>query len=136
MSEAITDAANVCFIEDRAITVHNSTMLAVALAVRFALELCLISVTAWFFYRLSPGWNGAVLSLGGVIILAATWGTLLSPRRTVELGALVRLALELALFGLAAAALYSGGHWKLAALLIAVEVIDKSVVTFLQRASS
>jgi hypothetical protein len=110
-------------------------MLAIALSVRFMLELSLLSTTAWFLYRSTPGWVGVGLSLTGVALLGALWGTLLSPRRPVEIGGLARLVLEVALYGLAAAALYSGGHWQLAVLLIVVEVIDKAAVTMLENAS-
>jgi hypothetical protein len=114
---------------------HKPPMLAIALSVRFMLELSLLSTTAWFLYRSSPGWVGVGLSLSGVALLGALWGTLLSPRRPVEIGALARLVLELAFFALAAAALYSGGHWQLAVFFIVVEVIDKAAVTMLENAS-
>ena len=108
-------------------------MLALALTARFALEVCLLSVVGWFAYRLSPGWKGAGLSVAAVALLAITWGALLSPRRPVEIGELSRLLLELALFALAAAALYSRGHWQLATALILIELVDKLALSFLER---
>ena len=107
-------------------------MLAVALAVRFALELCLLGVFAWAAHRLAPGPAGVGLAVAAVVVVAGVWGTLLSPRRPVEIGRAPRLLLELILFGLAAGALYGGGHWRLAAALIAVELIDKLAIHHLE----
>lgn len=107
-------------------------MLTLALAIRFLLEICLVAVAIWLPYQLWPGPSGLVFSATAVAVLLLTWGTLLSPKRRVELGAELRLSFEMALFGLAAIALYSRGHWPLAIGLTAIASADKLALFLLE----
>ena len=108
-------------------------MLALVLAIRFTLEICLIAVAVWFPFQAATGLKAAALSVGLVIVLSAIWGTFLSPKRRVEIGGLPGLILEMVLFSVATAALYSRGHWQLAAALIGAALIDKFAVVALER---
>jgi hypothetical protein len=103
-------------------------MLRFALAVRFSLEICLVAVALWFPWHHSTGATAIVGSVALAVVLVLTWGTFLSPKRRVEIGGSARQLLETALFGLAAAGLYSEGHWQLAATLIGIALIDKLVL--------
>ena len=111
-------------------------MLAAALAVRFILELCLLATNVWAAYRFAPGIGGICLATIAAIAIATLWGMFLSPKRRLELGALPRLFLELALFAGAAWLLFSAGHPALGAALLGVELVDKSLLEWLQRTSA
>lgn len=110
-------------------------MLAVALTIRFALEICLVVVAAWFPFDVVGGPGGLALSTASVLLLLLIWGALLSPKRRVEIGGVPRLVLEFALFALASAALDSAGHWQIAVILFGVAIIDKSAIVALEHRS-
>lgn len=76
------------------------------LGLRFALELALLAGVAWWGWHVE-GWLPAVAL---PIAFAAVWGTFLSPKARVPLARPPRLALELAVFALAALAWYGAGH--------------------------
>jgi hypothetical protein len=109
-------------------------MLSLALAIRFSLEICLVAVALWFPWHHLTGTAAMAGSVALTVALALTWGNFLSPKRRVEIGGLARLLLETALFSFAAAALYSGGHWQLAAILIGIASIDKLVLVAVEGA--
>lgn len=106
--------------------------LPIALAIRFALEICLVAVAAWFPLQADIATTRLALSLGSVIVLLLIWGTLLSPKRRVEIGGPPRFILEFALFGLATAALFTRGHWELALTLMGFWLFDKSALLLLE----
>ena len=58
-----------------------------------------------------------------VLILAAVWGVLLSPRRRIGLPIAVRVASELVLFAAAGALLAASGLVLLGVLLVAAELL-------------
>lgn len=107
-------------------------MLAIALMIRFVLEICLLVVAAWFPFEVVGGPGGLVAGAASALLLMLGWSALLSPKRRVEIGGGPRLALEFALFALASAALASAGHWEIAAALFGLAVIDKSAVVALE----
>jgi hypothetical protein len=109
-------------------------MLSLALAIRFSLEICLVAVALWFPWHHLTGTAAMAGSVALTVALALTWGNFLSLKRRVEIGGLARLLLETALFSFAAAALYSGGHWQLAAILIGIASIDKLVLVAVEGA--
>lgn len=111
-------------------------MLPLALVIRFALELCLLAVAGWLPYHLWPTPIGLAASAASVVTLLLVWGALISPKRRLELGAPSRLALEAALFGLAATALATTGRTCLAAALLAVALIDRWALALLSRSDS
>lgn len=108
-------------------------VLALALAIRFSLEICLAAVAAWLPSQILAGREALGLSAALVIFLVLIWGALLSPKRHLEIGALPRLLLEMLLFGLAAIALYSNGQRQLAFALIGIAAIDKVALVLLER---
>jgi len=87
----------------------------VLLALRFLLELCLLSAFAVI------GWaafDQLALSLAAAVVLpvivAVFWGMLLSPRRRIDLPLGVRTTAECLLFAAAAIGLWSVGYPALA----------------------
>jgi hypothetical protein len=107
-------------------------MLTLALAVRFSLEICLAAIALWFPWHRATGITAFLGSAALLLALGLLWGSLLSPRRPIQIGASARLLVELALFGVAAAALAWGGHWQLAAALIIAAFIDKLALVLLE----
>jgi hypothetical protein len=108
-------------------------MLTIALGVRFALELCLLSTAAWAASQLFSWPYGVGSAVAALIALAMLWGILLSPKRRVEIGHVPRLVLEFSLFIAAAWLLLRAGHAWLAAWLLVIEVAAKAAVERLQR---
>lgn len=80
-------------------------MLALVLAVRFALELALLAASAWSGYNLvgggPPGWTVGALC---AVVVASFWGVLLSPKARVTLPPAARNLVEVAVFVLVASA--------------------------------
>ena len=104
------------------------------LAVRFALELCVLAVAGYW------GWTTADSGMRYVLVwlvplaLAIAWGTFAVPNdpsrsghSPVPVPGLVRLALELAYFAFGAWALYSIGHPVSAIILGALVVVHYMV---------
>ena len=75
------------------------------LAVRFVLELALLTAYAVIGVRLVSGIAGWVLGAVLVLLVATAWGQFLSPRRRRELGLGRRVVLELLLYLVAGAGL-------------------------------
>jgi hypothetical protein len=83
------------------------------LAVRFLLELSSLAAIGWWAHR----W-GLLPAIGAPLAVAALWGTFAVPddpsrsgKAPVAVPGVVRLLLELAVFGGGAAALYALGQW-------------------------
>jgi Protein of unknown function (DUF2568) len=103
---------------------QSEPMTAVLLGLRFLLELGLLAAVAVvgaaaFPNPVAGGVTAAVL----VVATAALWGLLLSPRRPVDLPLVVRVVVEIALFGGAALGLAAAGHVVWGVVLLSAEVI-------------
>lgn len=100
-------------------------MLPTVLAVRFVLELALLAAVGWWGARLVSGWAGVAIGLALVVLVAAVWGAVVSPRARVRAPGSVRVAVEVVLFGLAGLALASVGRawWGVALVLADLAVI-------------
>jgi hypothetical protein len=96
------------------------------LALRFLLELCLLAAFAYWGFQ-SGGQTMAKIALGiGVPLLAAViWGFFMAPKSSRRLRDPWRLLAELALFGLAAAALASIGRDVLALALLGLYAVNR-----------
>ncbi|MGD8791110.1 MAG: YrdB family protein [Anaerolineae bacterium] len=100
------------------------------LAVRFLLEIAaLVAIGYWGFYE-HTGMLKFALGIGLPLFAAAVWATFRVPgdrsasgNAPVAVPGLVRLLLELALFALAAWALYDAGRTVLALLLSSVTMV-------------
>ena len=93
------------------------------LALRFLLELCALGY--WGFKTGESVVAKIGLGIGASLLAAIVWGTFLAPRASIPTPGFLRLVLELVVFGLASAALYSAGRPTLAWVLILVFVINR-----------
>jgi hypothetical protein len=109
-------------------------MLALALAVRLLLQLILLVVLAIWGLQLAGSFPLRLLGgLAAASAAALLWGLFISPNRRVELGRKPRLVLELALFAVAAGALWQM-RWPVAGLLLfATGAADRFGLIWLRR---
>ena len=100
-------------------------VLPAVLAVRFALEVVLLAAVGWWGAQVVAGWPGVALGISLVVVVAAVWGAVVSPRARVRAPGSVRVAVEVGLFGLAGLALASVGQvwWGVALVLADLAVI-------------
>ena len=89
------------------------------LVFRFLLEVCALVAVGFWGWAQGDGWLRFILAFGLPILFAAIWGTFNVPndpsrsgKAPVVIPGILRLALELALFGLAAYAFYDVGFAK------------------------
>jgi len=109
-------------------------MLAAALALRFLLELALLAALAlWGFHAGDALALRLLAGLGAPAAAALLWGLFISPNRRIELGRIPRLLLELAMFALAAAALWQLGRPIAGLLLLAIAAADRFGLIWLRR---
>jgi len=100
------------------------------LALRFLLELCALAALGYWGFKTGESVVAKVgLGIGAPLLAAVVWGTFLAPRATIPMTGLLGLVLELVVFGLAAAALYSAGRPTLAWVLMLVFVINRVLIT-------
>ena len=100
------------------------------LALRFLLELAaLLAIGYWGFSQHSGVWR-FIFGIGGPVLAAALWGTFAVPddpsrsgEAPVPVPGVLRLVLELALFGFAAWALYDAGSPALGLILVGITVV-------------
>lgn len=96
------------------------------LALRFLLELCILTVLGYWGFQAGHGWLvKIILGLSSPLLVAVVWGTFIAPKAAMKLGEPWLLMLELVIFGLAIAALYFTGHPTLAWALGLVYVINR-----------
>ncbi len=106
------------------------------LLLRFMLELvAFISVGIWG-WKLGENWYRFVLALGIPIVLAIVWGTFAVPNDPSRSGGvpiatngLVRLTIELGVFGFAVWALYNMG-WTKTSLIIGLTVLIHYLLSY------
>ena len=103
-----------------------STLMPVALALRFVLELCALAALGYW------GWQTgqtqvmkAGLGIGAPLMAAVLWGLFVAPKARIAAPATVRFAVELAVFTLAALGLYLAGRPQLALALAIAYVIHR-----------
>jgi hypothetical protein len=96
------------------------------LALRFLLELCALVALGYWGFKAGGGLiTKLALGIGSPLLAAVVWGTFLAPRAAVPTPGLLRLVLELGVFGAAAAALYAAGRPALAWALGLAYVINR-----------
>lgn len=94
------------------------------IALRFVLELALMTAFVVAAVRLIDGALGWVVGLLLLLAVTAVWGILLSPRRRLRLPLGARVAIELALFLTASLLLVASGLVVLGVALLVVELVD------------
>ena len=106
-------------------------MKAANLAVRFALELCLLAVLAYDGLQLS-----IVLAVCAPAVAAIVWGLFVSPNATFPPAPPIWVAVLAVLFGAAVAGLAAAGNDLLAALFGAAVAVNLSLVLFWHQADT
>jgi hypothetical protein len=96
---------------------------AAVLTIRFVCELGALAAVAFWGYHTAGGAAGVALGVLCAGVLAAVWGTFLAPKRRIDLPPPGRLAIELAVWALATAGLWSAGRPGLAAVLLVAAVV-------------
>ena len=105
------------------------TLKLVNLALRFALELCMLAALALWGWRAGGGLPlRLLLALGAPLMAAVVWVLFIAPRATYAVPLSVWLVLQLILFGLALAGLVATGHPGLAALFAGALVVNGALL--------
>jgi Protein of unknown function (DUF2568) len=99
----------------------------VTLTVRFLCELAMLAALAFWGFGVAEGLWGWVLGIGAPVLAAAVWGAFVAPKARWPVPAPVRVAIELVLFGVAAAALAAAGQ-PLAAVVLGVAGVATSLL--------
>ena len=94
------------------------------IALRFLLELALMTAFVVAPVRLIDGARGWLVGLLRLLAVTTAWGVLLSPKRRVRLPLVARVAVELVLFLTASALLAASGLVGLGVALLVVELVD------------
>ena len=103
-----------------------------ALTVRFLLELAALAAVGWWGFETGDSTPARwVLGLGAPLLVAVVWGTFISPKATVEVPKGVWIGLQVLVFGAAALALAAAGSDRLAAIFVAVVVLDSAALAVL-----
>ena len=98
------------------------------LGLRFALELCALAALSYGGWAAaSTRWLQVALAIVLPGVGATAWGVFVSPKAKVSAHWLVRLAVELAVFGAATWLLYSSGKHRLAVAFAFVAIISRVV---------
>ncbi len=98
------------------------------LALRFSLELCMLAALAAFGLHLGGAvWSQTLLSVGLPVLAATIWGLLVSPKAKVRAHPLVQLAVEVALFGLAAFGLFAMARPFLGTAFAVLAVLSRAI---------
>jgi len=99
----------------------------VNLTVRFLLEIAMLIATGCWGWHLTANWPRYIYASGIPLIAAVLWGLFRiqnDPKPApVEVPGIIRLLLELGLFGFASWALYDLGYSKLSAAMAVVVII-------------
>ena len=111
-----------------------SPLRAIALALRFLLELCALTALGYW------GWKTGhstlmklVLGIGAPLGAAVVWGMVVSPKATVDASPAVRFAVEIAVFGSAILGLWVSGQPDLAAALGFLYVVHRVLLSISSR---
>ena len=102
----------------------------VNLGARFLLELCALAAGGYWGWARHRGALRVVAAIGVPLVLAVLWGTLAVPddpsrsgHAPVPVPGILRLALELAVFGFASWALHHAGHTALSLVLAGMVIL-------------
>ncbi len=96
------------------------------LTLSFLLELCILAALGYWGFRVGNGaFMKVVLGLGAPLLAALTWGTFEAPQAWIPLHDPWHLLVALAIFGLAAIALYAAGKPTLALIFAFLVVINQ-----------
>lgn len=106
------------------------------LTIRFLLELSALASMGIWGWKLSDNWIHYLLAFGIPLLAAVIWGTFAVPNdpnrsgnAPVPVPGIIRLIIELIIFGFAVWALYDTGYSKLS-LIIGIIVVVHYIVSY------
>ena len=99
----------------------------VTLTVRFLCELAMLAALAFSGFAVGEGLGAWAIGIGAPVLAAAVWGAFVAPKARWPVPALVRVAIELVLFGVAAGALAAAGQ-PVAAVVLGVAGVATSLL--------
>ena len=103
------------------------------LAVRFLLELAALGALGYWGFLSGTGLPmRLLLGICAPLAAAVVWGTFIAPKASFPVAVPVRVLLELCVFGSAAAALFAAGRSTLAAVFLAIVLIDTVLIYWLK----
>lgn len=111
----------------------DSPALAVALAVRFLLELALLLASALIVWELVDGFWQWPLTILTPIVVAVLWALFLSPKAPVVLPTILHFLIEAALFIGAGIGLFMVGHVIVAGVGVIIWIADKIAIAVLDK---
>ncbi len=104
------------------------------LGVRFVIEIAALIIFGYWGWMTGEGWTSYLLAAGAPILAALAWGTFAVPddpsrsgKTPVPVPGLVRLILELVIFGLACWALFASGLNTLGWFFCVVVIVHYAV---------
>ncbi len=101
------------------------------LALRFALELCMLAALAYGGYNLPvPSWLKIVLAVMLPVVAAILWGLFIAPKANFPLGTGWRIALEIGLFATACVLLAVSHHVYLAIGLAVLVIMNELLLGY------
>ncbi len=105
-------------------------LIAVNLTIRFVIELCaLVALGYWGFSTGDGALPSLALGLGAPVAAMLAWGAFVAPKRMVATAPLaLRLVVEVAVIGAAAAGLYAAGSQSLGVALAVVWAVNKAIL--------
>jgi hypothetical protein len=103
------------------------------LAVKFALEMGALAAFAWWGATVAGGALAVLLAVGIPVIAAVLWGIFAAPRASRRLLLVPRMAFELTVFGLAAAALGAAASTAVGVAFAVVAIINAALLTVLDQ---
>lgn len=96
------------------------------LGVRFLLELFMLAAVGYWGFKTQSGWGlKAIFGVGLPLFIAVLWGLFIAPKAMYPLQGLPRLAMELALLGSGAVALFAGGKTSLGCIYVAILAVNE-----------
>jgi hypothetical protein len=99
------------------------------LALAFLLELCALAAFAWWGYQTGQGLPMKIaLAVGAPLLISVFWGLFVAPRAALRTPPAVKFALALAVFALAAVALYATGQQTLALIFVLAALLNRALI--------
>jgi Protein of unknown function (DUF2568) len=100
------------------------------LALKFLLELGALAALAVGFAGIGSAPTNVVLAVGAPVVAAIVWGIYAAPKSSRRLPTAPRMAVELAVFAAAGAALVAAGAYVWAAVLACLVLVNASLLVW------
>ena len=104
------------------------------LTVAFMLELWALGALGYWGFQTGNGLlMKLLLGIGAPLIAAVAWGLFVAPKASIPVPSPVRLLIELAVFGAAAAGLWQRDHATMAIALLVILVVNHGLIYLLEQ---